>query len=46
MKIGGASLAALLLATALLAGCGKKGAPTAPGPQDEIMVPKSYPKPV
>ncbi len=36
---------ALVLAVALLAGCGKKGSPSAPGPQDEIIFPKSYPKP-
>ena len=38
-------LTALVLAAALLAGCGKKGSPSAPGPADEIIFPKSYPKP-
>ena len=35
--------AALLLALALLAGCGKKGAPSVPGPQSEVIFPKAYP---
>ncbi len=34
------SLAVLLLP---LAGCGRKGAPRAPGPADHIIYPKSYP---
>lgn len=34
---------AMVLALVLLAGCGKKGAPAAPGPADEISFPKSYP---
>ncbi len=34
---------ALLLALALLAGCGKKGAPLVPGPPDEVTFPKGYP---
>ncbi len=36
---------ALLLALAVcaLAGCGKKGPPTAPGPQNEIIYPRTYP---
>lgn len=33
----------LLLAVGLLAGCGKKGAPSAPGPQGEVIFPHSYP---
>ncbi|GAC1348147.1 MAG: hypothetical protein NVSMB18_35430 [Acetobacteraceae bacterium] len=35
--------AILLLALALLAGCGKKGAPAAPGPADEVKFPRVYP---
>ncbi len=34
---------AALLGLALLAGCGKKGAPRAPGPADQITYPKMYP---
>jgi predicted small lipoprotein YifL len=34
---------ALVLALLLLAACGKKGAPSYPGPQEEIMFPKQYP---
>ena len=33
----------LAVALLLLAGCGKKGAPSSPGPQGEIMFPKQYP---
>jgi predicted small lipoprotein YifL len=33
----------LLLALALLAGCGKKGAPSQPGPANEIIYPHQYP---
>ncbi len=39
-------VAALLLCTALalgLAGCGKKGAPEAPGPGNRIIYPRTYP---
>jgi predicted small lipoprotein YifL len=32
-----------ILALVLLAGCGKKGAPDAPGPREEITYPRSYP---
>ena len=32
-----------LLALALLAGCGKKGSPSAPGPANEVTFPRSYP---
>ncbi len=37
-----ALLAALLLAGGL-AGCGKKGGPSAPGPTSEIIYPRTYP---
>ena len=33
----------LLLALALLASCGKKGSPGAPGPANEITFPRNYP---
>ncbi len=34
----------VVLALALLiAGCGKKGAPEAPGPADQVVYPKVYP---
>lgn len=36
-------LMAALLALALLAGCGKRGAPSPPGPADEIIYPRTYP---
>ena len=32
-----------LVILGLLAACGKKGAPTAPGPQEEITSGRSYP---
>ncbi len=37
--------AAILLFAALLglAACGKRGAPSAPGPSDEISYPRTYP---
>ncbi len=35
--------AALLIALVLLAACGKKGSPNAPGPVGEITYPRSYP---
>lgn len=35
--------ALLLVVVVLLAGCGKKGAPTPPGPQSDVTYPKSYP---
>ncbi len=39
--------AMLLLAVAMLllplAACGRKGAPRAPGPADQVIYPKSYP---
>ena len=34
---------AVLLVLGLLAGCGKKGAPSAPGPAEEVKYPRSYP---
>ncbi len=34
---------AALIALVLLASCGKKGAPSAPGPAAEITYPRSYP---
>jgi predicted small lipoprotein YifL len=36
-------LLALAIALALLVGCGKKGAPDPPGPQDKVTYPKAYP---
>ncbi len=36
-------LALALAALLALAACGKKGAPTAPGPADQIIYPKTYP---
>lgn len=33
----------VVLALGVLAGCGKKGAPSAPGPAEEIKFPRSYP---
>jgi len=38
-----ALLVAALLGVMLLSACGKKGAPTPPGPADEINYPRSYP---
>jgi predicted small lipoprotein YifL len=34
---------ALAFLTLALAGCGKKGAPSPPGPPDQIIYPRSYP---
>ena len=36
-------LTALVLGLLLLAACGKKGAPSSPGPAEEITFPRSYP---
>ncbi len=36
-------LAIALLALTLLAACGKKGAPSQPGPANEIIFPHQYP---
>lgn len=41
MKAG--LLAVALLGVLLLAACGKKGPPVAPGPPDQITWPRSYP---
>lgn len=35
--------AAILLALVLLAACGKKGGPSAPGPASDIVYPHPYP---
>jgi hypothetical protein len=37
------TLLVLGLAALLLAGCGKRGAPAAPGPPSQIIYPRSYP---
>lgn len=37
------TVALLLLVAAALAGCGKKGAPSPPGPPDQVTYPRSYP---
>jgi predicted small lipoprotein YifL len=34
-----------LLALLAVAACGKRGPPVAPGPQDQIIYPRSYPAP-
>jgi predicted small lipoprotein YifL len=36
-------LTALMMATVMLAACGKKGPPDPPGPPNEITYPKTYP---
>ena len=40
---GGLRSAVLVLAVLLVAGCGKRGAPAAPGPASEVIFPKAYP---
>jgi predicted small lipoprotein YifL len=37
------ALVVLLVGLALLAACGKKGAPDPPGPPDKITYPRVYP---
>ena len=37
-------LALALLALVPLAGCGRAGPPRAPGPKDQIIYPRAYPK--
>jgi hypothetical protein len=41
IALSGAAFAVLVL----LAGCGKKSAPVAPGPANEIIYPHAYPNP-
>ncbi len=36
-------LGLVVVTVLMLAGCGKKGAPSAPGPSSEIIYPRSYP---
>ncbi len=36
-------MTATLMTATLLAGCGKKGAPSPPGPPDQIIYPRTYP---
>ena len=37
------ALALTLVAAMTLSGCGKKGAPSPPGPPDQVIYPRSYP---
>nr|WP_298798107.1 hypothetical protein [uncultured Acetobacter sp.] len=39
------SFLALVVLALPLSGCGKKGSPHAPGPQDKITYPQTYPAP-
>jgi hypothetical protein len=41
MMVGRVGL--VVVAVLMLAGCGKKGGPSAPGPSSEIIYPRSYP---
>jgi hypothetical protein len=36
-------LVVCLVLSAVLAGCGKRGAPSPPGPPEDITYPKTYP---
>jgi len=36
-------IAMLVISLVLLASCGKKGSPNAPGPANEITYPRAYP---
>ena len=38
-----ALLVALAAAALALAGCGKRGSPSAPGPTDQVIYPRIYP---
>lgn len=40
-----ASVLGLVVLALPLSGCGKKGSPHAPGPQDKIIYPQTYPSP-
>jgi hypothetical protein len=37
-------MASVLTLALVLGSCGKRGPPTAPGPQNEIIYPHSYPR--
>jgi predicted small lipoprotein YifL len=41
-RVKGVVLLAVLIAVAI-AGCGKKGPPSPPGPPDQVIYPKIYP---
>jgi hypothetical protein len=38
-----AAVAAIVCTVLLIAGCGKKGAPSPPGPPDQVTWPRVYP---